>query len=170
MKLKLNFVFFIMLFLNLSPSFAATPPIITGTPKIVGPNILMWPYDLTGGNPNLSERTSNTVWDLHARIHDCDMVLTTSGNYHMALRDLWFDFYLPVMRTAGYPLRTWYYTTSPPVAALQISKKRVTVGNVRGRCRPQVAVGPLAVMNELMAAGVTDGEPIAIIRNRGNVL
>ena len=156
--------------LTLTNSFAETPPVITGTPKIVGPNILMWPRDLPGGAPNLTERTSNTVWDLHARIHDCDMVLSTSGNYHMALRDLWFDFYLPAMKTAGYPLRTWYYTTSPPISPLQIANKRVTVGNVRGRCAPQIAVGPRPVMNELIAAGVTEGEPVAIIRNRGNVL
>lgn len=155
---------------SLTNSFAETPPVITGTPQIVGPNILMWPRDLPGGAPNLTERTSNTVWDLHARIHDCDMVLSTSGNYHMALRDLWFDFYLPAMKIAGYPLRTWYYTTSPPISPLQIANKRVTVGNVRGRCAPQIAVGPRPVMNELIAAGVTEGEPVAIIRNRGNVL
>src|SRR5271169_1619619 len=64
-------------------------PEITGVPVIDSPRILNWPTD--GGNqePSLGEPTANLVNDLHAEINQCDMVLTTAGNYHMALKDLW---------------------------------------------------------------------------------
>ena len=107
---------------------------------------------------------------MHARFNKCDIALSTSGNYHMALRDLWYDFYLPAMKAAGYPLNTWLYTTSPPISPLQITNKRVTVGNVRSRCAPQVVVGPGSIMDEVIALGVADGAPVPVIRNRGNVL
>jgi len=145
-------------------------PVITGSPKIKNPNALSWPTDLTGGGPKLTDKNSNYVMDLHASIKDCDMVLSTSGNYHMALRDLWYDHYLPAMELAGYPLRTWFYTTSPPISPKQIKKERVTFSNVRGECRPQVAVGPQSIMDQLSLDGVTNGAPVPILRNRGNVL
>ena len=151
-------------------TIAEAAPVITGYPKIISPNILNWSHDLKGGAPNLTDQNSNSVMDLHAKINKCDMVLTTAGNYHMALRDLWYDHYLPSMKLAGYPLRNWYYTTSPPIAVEQIEKKRVTFGNVRGKCRPQVAVGPRGIMDQLEAAQVISSEPVPIIKNRGNVL
>ncbi len=162
--------FILSLYALAASSILQATPVITGSPKLISPNILLWPRDVAGGAPNLTERTSNTVLDMHARFNDCDMALSTSGNYHMALRDLWYDFYLPAMATAGYPLRTWLYTTSPPISPLQITNKRVTIGNVRARCLPQVVVGPGSIMDEVIALGVADGEPVPVIRNRGNVL
>jgi len=165
--LTLNAILLTGLLIN---TIAESAPAITGTPNVKNPNILSWPTDLTGGGPKLTDKNSNYVMDLHASIKDCDMVLSTSGNYHMALRDLWYDNYLPAMEYSGYPLRTWFYTTSPPISPKQIKKERVTFSNVRGNCRPQVAVGPRSIMDELVMNGVTASEPVPIIRNRGNVL
>ena len=92
-------------------------PDITGSPVIDRPTLLEWPKDNPPAVPDLTEPTSNRLWDFHASIDDCDMVLSTAGNYHMALRDLWFDHYLP--RFAPPDLRNWYYTTSPPISAQQ---------------------------------------------------
>lgn len=148
---------------------AQTPP-ITGAPSIDGPRLLDWPADAPAGLPDLTEETANRLFDLHGDIASCgdvDLVLSTAGNYHMALRDLWRDVLLP---TAGDAIRTWYYTTSPPISPEQIANENVTFGNLALRCTPQVAVGPNGLIQTLIADGVTEGDPIPIIRNRGNVL
>lgn len=166
-KMIISFLAFFVVSIS---NVASAAPLITGSPKLKTPDLLSWPRDLTGGSPNLTAKNSNSVLDLHADITKCDMVLSTAGNYHMALRDLWHDFYLPAMDTAGYPLNTWLYTTSPPISPEQITKERVTVGNVRSHCLPQVAVGPGKIMDDVIALGVAEGDPVPIIRNRGNVL
>ena len=59
-----------------------TPP-ITGVSVIDTPKILEWPADTGNQEPSLSEPTANLFNDLHAEISQCDMVLTTAGNYHI---------------------------------------------------------------------------------------
>ena len=144
-----------------------TPP-ITGAPVIDTPKILEWPIDKGIQEPSLSEPTANLVNDLHAEISQCDMVLTTAGNYHMALKELW-DLYLTKF-PADNPLHNWYYTTSPPIAEQQITSSLVQFGNVKARCRPQVAVGPKKLIDSLVQAGFTTGDAVAITETRGNVL
>jgi len=85
----------------------------------------------------------------------------------MALRDLWYDYYLP--RTE-HLVRNWYYTTSPPISPEQIQNKTLTFGNIRLECTPSLAVGPAGLMNSLRELGVIDGEPVPVIRNFGNVI
>ena len=143
-------------------------PGISGRPVIDGPKILDWPSDRQGQGPSLDEPTANLINDLHAEMSDCDMVLTTSGNYHMALRELW-DIYLESF-PADAPLGNWFYTTSPPVARGQIANGLIRFGNFRGRCRPQVAVGPAELAASLVAAGLTDGGALPICKSRGNVI
>jgi hypothetical protein len=143
-------------------------PEITGTPVIDMPKILDWPVDGGTREPSLSEPTANLTYDLHAGISQCDMVLTTAGNYHMALKDLW-DLYLTKF-PAGDPLRNWCYTTSPPVAKQQIANNLVQFGNVTILCRPQIAVGPKRLIDSLVDAGLTAGGPLPISKTRGNVL
>ncbi|MEW6584259.1 MAG: substrate-binding domain-containing protein [Nitrospirota bacterium] len=144
------------------------PPVITGVPVIDAPRVLDWPAD--GGNqePSLAEPTANLVSDLHAEISQCDMVLSTAGNYHMALKELW-DLYL-VKFPADDPLRNWCYTTSPPIAKQQITNGLVQFGNVTVRCRPQIAVGPGGIIDVLAKAGFTTGDAASICKTRGNVL
>jgi hypothetical protein len=143
-------------------------PGITGTPVIDGPKVLEWPVDREQEGPSLDEPTANFVNDLHAEIGQCDMVLTTAGNYHMALRDLW-DLYLTKFPVDN-PLRSWLYTTSPPIAGQQIGSGLVRIGNISAHCRPQVAVGPRALVDSLADAGFTDGDAVPISKTRGNVL
>jgi molybdate-binding protein len=67
-------------------------------------------------------------------------------------------------------MRNWYYTTSPPIAKTQIAQGIVQFGNIRLRCRPQIAVGPQPLINSLVEAGYTMGDAVTIIKSRGNVL
>ncbi len=143
-------------------------PAITGTPVIDGPKILDWPSDWGELGPSLGEPTANLVNDLHAGISQCEMVLTTSGNYHMALRELW-DLYLKSFPPHD-PLRNWLYTTSPPVAKPQIENGLVRFGNFVAFCRPQVAVGPMEIIDSLAAAGFAAGGALPVCESRGNVI
>ena len=145
-----------------------TAPVITGMPSIDAPMVLEWPADNGHLEPSLSEPTANLLNDLHAEIGECDMVLTTAGNYHMALRELW-QRYLGTFPDDA-PLRNWYYTTSPPIAKQQILNGLVQFGNLRARCRPQVAVGPKGLIDSLVQAGYTKGDSVPISKTRGNVL
>jgi hypothetical protein len=144
-------------------------PNINNTPTIDSPIFLDWERDVPATSPDLTEPTANRVWDLHANISNCDsfdLILSTSGNYHMALRELWFEKFLP-----NHPdIKNWYYSTSPPIAPQQAVNKNLTFGNVSLKCIPHIAVGPLNVMNELQELGLTQGSSTPFIRNRGNVI
>jgi len=145
-------------------------PIITGEPKIITPNELLdWPQDIPQSNPYLTEPTANRLNDLHGQIGQCDIVLSTSGSYHMALRDLWQDYFLPTYADS-LEIKTWYYTTSSPIPIEQIQNKSVQFGNVAGTCIPQVVVAPGRVMNQLSSLGLSDGDSIPILKDFGNVI
>ena len=152
----------------------AQVPEITGEPIIDTPDLLEWPKDNPPGIPDLTEPTSNRLWDFHASFDDCEMVLSTAGNYHMALRDLWFDVYLPSFRRRE--LRNWYYSTSPPISPDQITNGTLTIANLSANCLPQIAVGPGGLMNTLESLTFPDGSPVTygpripIIQNQGNVI
>ena len=143
-------------------------PVISGRPVIDGPRVLDWPSDWGGQEPSLGEPTANAVNDLHAEISRCEMVLTTSGNYHMALRELW-ALYLEKFPPDD-PLQNWLYTTSPPIAGPQIANCLVRFGNFMARCRPQVAVGPGEMARSLAGSGLTTGEALPVSRTNGNVI
>jgi hypothetical protein len=143
-------------------------PPITGVPVIDAPKILEWPADGGTEEPSLSEPTANLANDFHAGIHQCDMVLSTAGNYHMALRELW-ELFLESSPPDD-PLHNWFYTTSPPIIKQQIMNNLVQFGNVRASCRPQVAVAPKKLIDSLIDAGFTRGEPVPISKTRGNVI
>ena len=161
-----------VLFVCLNPTLAVEPPdppVRTGSPVIDRPTLLDWPTDLPLALPDLTEPTGNRAYDLHAGFASCEIVLSTAGNYHMALRDLWYDVYLPAL--ADLDVKNWLYTTSPPISPDQIANKHVSVGNVRSQCVPQVAVGPGKLMNRLrgidpVGQDLTDGgAPIPIAQN-----
>ena len=155
--------------LNINTSFADVP-VITGSPTIDKPQLLEWPLDIPSEDPDLSEPTANNINDLHARISKCDdinVVLSTAGNYHMALRDLWYEHYLPNNKEI---IGNWFYTTSPPISPEQITNNALTFGNVRIDCRPIIAVGPIKLMTKLQELNYLDGGPIPVIKNQGNVI
>ena len=165
-----------ILFLTTSVTYAEVPE-ISGKPTIDKPQLLEWPLDRPIINPeeylktDLSEPTANNINDLHANISKCDdinIILSTAGNYHMALRDLWYDHYLP---NNSELIGNWFYTTSPPISPDQIKNKTLTFGNVRLECRPIIAVGPTGLMDALKYENYIDEDSdIKVIKNQGNVI
>jgi len=158
----------ILTIIALSSAWGA--PKITGKPVIVSPKELLdWPQDTPQSTPYLTEPTSNRLNDLHGQVRDCDIVLSTGGNYHMALKDLWRDYYLPTYgKKLG--LHNWFYTTSPPVSPAQYKSGAVQFGNVDVGCPMQVAVGPEGIMKQLVTEKATVGKPMPIFKNYGNVI
>ena len=146
----------------------AEVPKITGKPHIVSPDLLEWPADFPQVNPYLTEPTSNRLNDLHGNIGNCDIVLSTAGNYHMALRELWPVYLNKYAKDVD--IKNWYYTTSPPISPPQIKNKVVQFGNMNMNCVPQVAVGPNKLIKKLLAMDVVDGKPVKILKNNGNVI
>jgi hypothetical protein len=146
--------------------FAEMAP-IKGKPVIDAPELLDWPYDGGIVVPNLNDPTSNTLHDFHAGLSSCELVLSSEGNYHPALRDIWPVF---LAKFKDRSLRNWFYTTSPPVAAPQLDHQVVQFGNLYATCRPQVVVGTGRVMKRLEEAGYAEGSPHPLYRDRGSVI
>jgi hypothetical protein len=146
----------------------ADMPAITGKPVVDIPKLLAWPQYGSAVKPDITEPTANTLNDLTGNIRDCDIMLSTAGNYHMALTEFWPS-YLALFPESDRP-RNWFYTTSPPVAPEQIANHNLKIGNLQSTCRPQVAVGPKRLIEKLKASGVTDGAPVEVFVNRGSVL
>jgi hypothetical protein len=140
---------------------------ITGHPVIDAPALLDWPYDDGILVPNLNDPTSNTLHDLHGKIASCELVFSTEGNYHPALKDIWPIF---LAKFKDRPLRNWIYTTSPPVAVPQLQYQVVQFGNFSAACKPQVVAGTSRVMKRVEEAGYADGSPYPLYRDRGSVI
>jgi len=145
---------------------AEMKPII-GKPVIDSPELLEWPYDNDIITPNLNDPTSNTLHDFHADISSCDLCLSSEGNYHPALRDVWPIF---LAKFKDRPLQNWFYTTSPPVAVPQLARQIVQFGNLYAKCRPQVVVATGKVMKQLEEAGQTAEKPCPLYKDRGSVI
>ena len=152
------------------PPVPGAPPIVV-TPVLDVPHLLQWPIDPDRGTvPNLTDQAADRLYDLHGDIGACrhmDLVLSSEGNYNMALQAMWYHVFLP---RYGSLVKTWYYTTSPPISVPQLAHNNLTFGNLNLTCRPEIAVASLRVMKKLEAAGEVQGKPQAIIRGRGNVL
>lgn len=154
---------------TLSFTSSADVPKITGSPVIVTPETLLdWPQDFPEANPYLTEPTANRLSDFHGVISECDIVLSTAGNYHMALKEMW-QVYLNKY-AKGLDIKNWFYTTSPPISPAQITNKIVQFGNLESTCVPQVAVGPGKLQKKLKELGVTEGEAVPVVKNQGNVI
>lgn len=144
----------------------AGKPTITGTPTIDEPQVLHWTLDHKKSSADLEEQSANRINDLHANFSSCDLVLSTAGNFNMALKELYFEHFLPNNKD----IKNWFYTTSPPISVPQAKNKEFTMGNFKSGCAPSIAVGPKKLMEKLQAEGLIQGKPIAVIRNQGNVL
>lgn len=146
------------------PAFAA--PAIIGTPVTDAPSILKWDFDKGIQTPNFHDEISNELWDFHGNLDTCDLMLSTEGNYHMALRDIWPIF----LSKFKEPLKNAFYSTSPPLVVPQISNSILQVGNLYSKCQPSVAVSNKAVIDKLVAMGATDGDAYPIYKSRGIVI
>jgi len=159
-------LFFVSGFMLAMAAFAGTPA-ITGKPVIDAPQILEWPLDGGAATPSLHNATSNTLYDLHGKVDSCDLVLSTEGNYHMALKEIWPLF---LSKFKDDPLHNVLYTTSPPVVVPQLEKGVIQFDNFDIRCRPSVVVANQPVIDKLKAAGLIDGVVRPLYQDRGVVI
>lgn len=157
---------FATLFVAASPARADMPE-ITGAPVIDTAPVLEWALDDGVTTPSLHNPTSNMVYDLHGTIQGCDLVLSTEGNYHMALHDIWPVF---LSKFASDPLHNAFYSTSPPVVLEQMKTGTLQFDNLTVGCRPSVAVASKKYIDKLVAAGLTDGKPQPLYQDRGAVI
>jgi hypothetical protein len=149
------------------PAAAAVLPKITGTPVIDIPPLLNWPLDRGELTPNLNDPTADLLHDLHGQISSSELLLSTEGNYHMVLKDIWPLF---LAKFQDPPLTNWFYTTSPPVPLEQIANQRLQIGNLVLTCRPAVVVATRRVIDKLSKAGLTEGPVLPLYQDRGVVI
>lgn len=164
-KICSTVIFSILLMAGLSAQ--AGMPAITGVPVVDTPALLQWPTDQGSKKPDLSDPAANTLWDFHAVLNTCDVALSTEGNYHMALLDIW-PVYLAKFKDD--PLSNAFYTTSPPIVVPQLANGVVQFGNLYATCKPSVVVSTKQVIDQLVASGVTDGPAYPLYQDRGVVM
>jgi hypothetical protein len=153
----------------------AVPP-VTGEPVIVQHlGKLEWPQDDTVTTPYLTQLGANDINDLHGEVA-CDLIISTPGNYHMALLDAMKG--RADLNHVGLQEQiknqfdvTVCWSTSPPVSVDQISAADLQFKNIHLTGRPALAMGPGKVMNTLVAKGYVDeATRQAFLRNQGNVI
>ena len=137
-------------------SAAAEMPKISGKPVIDAPAILEWPVDGGTRTPTLHNPAADTLYDLHGSVDSCDLVLSTEGNYYMALHDVWPVF---LDKFKNDPLHNAFYTTSPPVVVPQMKNGGLQFDNLNVNCRPSVAVAAKKVIDKLVAPPVRPKVP-----------
>jgi hypothetical protein len=158
----------VAVFSGIMPLLAwAEAPKIIGKPVIDAPALLYWPADRGVLTPNLNDPTANVLNDVHAQISSCDLVLSTEGNFHPALRDIWSKY---LAKFKDQPLVNWLYTTSPPVSYEQLQHGMVQVGNLYVTCRPAVVIASRKVIEKLIKSGYTEGPAIPLLQDRGEVV
>jgi len=155
-------------------SFAVPP--VTGAPIIVQHlGKLDWPQDDAVTTPYLTQLVANDINDLHGDV-TCDLIISTPGNYHMALRDAMKG--RDDLGLVGLQQQvkerfdvTVCWSTSPPIAPEQIPAEDLQFKNIHLQGRPALAMGPGAVMNTLVANGYVDAATRRpFLRNRGNAI
>ena len=154
--------------------FAA--PAVTGDPIIVQHlGKLQWPQDDAVTTPYLTQLSANDINDLHGDV-SCDLIISTPGNYHMALLDAMkgrsdlghVGLQEQVKKLNG---ATICWSTSPPIAVQQIPAEDLQFKNIHLQGRPALAMGPGGVMNTLVAEGLVEADTRQpFLRNRGNVI
>jgi len=120
--------------------------------------------------PSLTQPYYNTVLDVHATVSaaDLELVFSTNGNWHLALRRLLSESYFPAHPSVE---RSHLITTSPPISVAQLQTGVVKVGNVMYvDAQPHLVVAPGPVLDTLEGAGLVSGDRVPIIRTYGNVI
>jgi len=151
-------------------------PDVTGKPIIVQHlGKIDWPQEDPVTTPYLTQLSANDINDLHGDV-SCDLIISTPGNYHMALRDAMkgrADLELTGLQEQIKSLHdvSVCWSTSPPVSPQQIQAENLQFKNISLTGRPALAMGPGGVMNNLVANGLVDAttrQPF--LRNKGNVI
>ena len=159
-------------FLFSPASRAGDLPPIRNVPVLDQPPILAWPRDTKPASADITDPSADTLSDLHGVLQrdSCrklDLLLSTEGNYYMALHELVKTLLKP--GTPGAP-GSFLYTTSPPVSLPQSKGNALSLGNLRILCRPSVAVASWPTVKKLQKAGLVEGRPIPVIQGEGEVL
>ncbi len=166
--LKVFLILVLTYFTGLSAN-AQLPPPITGEPLYFDAGLLDWPLDRSPRIPDLTEATSNRLYDMHMEINNCahfDLIISTAGNWHPALSEYWFDRFLRKQKN----LENWYFSTTPPIALVQARESHLGMGNLSVNCVPHIAIGPQALMDGLTRADLAEGEPLPLLQTRGDVI
>jgi hypothetical protein len=153
----------------------AVPP-VTGEPIIVQHlGKIDWPQDDAVTTPYLTQLSANDINDLHGDV-TCDVIISTPGNYHMALHDAMkgrddLDFSgLQAQAKERYDA-TICWSTSPPISPEQIPAADLQFKNIHLKGRPALAMGPGKVMNKLVDNGYVDRNTRQpFLRNKGNAI
>lgn len=151
-------------------------PAVTGKPVVVKyVGSIDWPQETPVTVPYLTQGDANALNDLHGDI-TCDIIISTPGNYHMALRDAMYG--RPDLKFVGLAEQlkklngtTACWTTSPPINEEQIPAKSLQFKNATLQGLPALAMGPGKKMKNLVAKKYVDASTKkAFLRNRGNAM
>jgi hypothetical protein len=155
-------------------SFAV--PTVTGKPVVVQHlGKVPWPQDDPVTIPYLTQVSANDINDLHGDV-TCDVIISTPGNYHMALRDAMKG--RKDLKHVGLQQQvkdkfdaTVCWSTSPPISVQQIPAADLQFKNIHLAGFPALAMGPGKVMNKLVDKGYVDkATRQPFLRNQGNVI
>ena len=154
------------------------PPPVTGDPVIVQHlGKLEWPQDDVVSSPYLTQLVANDINDLHGNL-SCELIISTPGNYHMALKDAMFGEPLlghtGLLEQTGTPSQfkvSICWSTSPPISIDQITEEELQFKNIKMMGRPSLVMAPGGVMDSLVANGQVDATSRQVfLVNQGNVM
>ncbi len=160
----------------LQPIMVFAVPTVTGKPVIVQHlGKVDWPQDDPVTAPYLTQFSANDINDLHGDV-TCDLIISTPGNYHMALKDAMkgrsdLDHTGLQQQVKDLYDATICWSTSPPVSLQQVPAANLQFKNVNLKGRPALAMGPGGVMDKLVSKKLVDSatrQPF--LRNKGNVI
>jgi hypothetical protein len=164
----------VILLLFAASSFAV--PAVTGKPVVVQHlGKVPWPQDDPVTIPYLTQVSANDINDLHGDV-TCDVIISTPGNYHMALRDAMKG--REDLGHVGLQQQikdqfdaTVCWSTSPPISVQQIPAADLQFKNIHLAGLPALAMGPGKVMDTLVEKGFVDkATRKPFLRNQGNVI
>lgn len=138
---------------------------------------LEWPQDDVVSSPYLTQLVANDINDLHGNL-SCELIISTPGNYHMALKDAMFGEPLlghtGLLEQTGTPSQfkvSICWSTSPPVSIDQIAHEVLQFKNIKMVGRPSLVMAPGKVMDDLADNGQVDvASRQVFLVNQGNVM
>jgi hypothetical protein len=129
---------------------------------------LVWPEERAadaGGLTAFAQPESNLCLDLHGDPARAGLAVFSDGNHHMALQQALAAF------LADHPAvgEVFYATMPPRVVVEALASGGIALGNLSLRVRPQVFIGPPAVLDGLVSQKHMTAH-VLLAGSRGNVL